>query len=223
MKSRLASTLAMIAVTAAGTTPPISAVVWTPSKKINRTVERLNASRTGRIAPASTSGTVTAETQAQTVLRPAIRNVSGRICDMDFSWVTTCTSMSPELRTIVMEVLGRTSAASRPCLEAPTIIWVPLLPRAKSSTARAMSSPTTRWKLPPRLSVRSRCRSISAAAAPTVPSERTMCTATRSRPEPRPVIRAPLRSSNGPAGPPVRATTIRSRAAQVPVIPWSLR
>ena len=49
-----------------------------------------------------------------------------------------CTSMSPESRTMAIEVVGRNSWVSRLCRDTPTTTWVPLTSRAKSSTAAAI-------------------------------------------------------------------------------------
>ena len=124
---------------------------------------------------------------------------------------------------MALATLGRNSWASRPCRDAPTMIWVPLTDRANSSTVAAMSSPTMSCRLPPRFSASRRCRSISVAEVAAVPSDLTTWTPISDRPATRPAIRAPRRSSIAPSGPPVSATTIRSRAAQVPVMPCSAR
>ena len=55
----------------------------------------------------------------------------------------------------------------------------------------------------------------SAGLAPVSPSERATCTASRSPPADRAAIRAARRISVSPSGPPVSATTTRSRVSQV--------
>jgi len=55
------------------------------------------------------------------------------------------------------------------------------------------------------------------------PSDRVTCTASRSPPEERAAIRAARRISVSPSGPPVSATTTRSRASQVSKMWWAAR
>ena len=113
--------------------------------------------------------------------------------------------------------------SQRPLLLAPTTIWVAFSARAKSSSATATSSPTTWCQVPPIDSVRRRWRPTSPGSTRARPSLRTTCTARRSEPVVRAVIRTARRSSVSPSGPPGSATTMRSRASHGWSIPWAAR
>ena len=195
----------------------------TPSRKISSTVLSARPSRQGSRTAASAQGMTTAAIQATSRRGRGPVWARAERVRAALGWVTTCTSMSPESATMALAVLGRNSCARRPCRGAPTMIWVALTDRANSSTVPATSSPTMSCRLPPRFSASRRCRSISVAEVPTVASDRTTCTAISVRPATRPAIRAPRRSRVLPSGPPVSATTIRSRAAQVPLMPCCAR
>ena len=66
-------------------------------------------------------------------------------------------------------------------------------------------------------------RPAGAGSAPVSPSERVTWTASRSPPVARAAIRAARRIRVSPSGPPVSATTTRSRASQVPSMSCSAR
>ena len=66
-------------------------------------------------------------------------------------------------------------------------------------------------------------RNLEGSLAPVSPSDLTTCTASRSPPEDRAAILAARRIRVSPSGPPVSATTTRSRASQVPVMWCSAR
>jgi hypothetical protein len=61
------------------------------------------------------------------------------------SWVTMCTSIAPDSAVVVTPTPREKSWANLPRREAPSTSWVALTPRAKSSSACGMSSPTTWW------------------------------------------------------------------------------
>ena len=75
----------------------------------------------------------------------------------------------------------------------------------------------TEWKLAPSDSASTRCAASDATLAPASPSLRATWTASNSPPVARAAMRAPRRSSVSPSGPPVSATTTRSRVSHVPV------
>ncbi|PSK62073.1 hypothetical protein B0E53_06019 [Micromonospora sp. MH33] len=130
--------------------------------------------------------------------------------------------MAPESAVVVTPTPRESTWANRPRRLAPSTSWVALTPRAKSSSAAGMSVPSTWWYVPPRLSTNTRCRASWAGSAPASPSLRATCTASRSAPLLRAAIRAALRTSVSPSGPPVSATTTRSRASQVAEMPcWA--
>ena len=132
------------------------------------------------------------------------------------SWVTMWTSIVAASRAITVPADARRRARAPACRRlAPSTIWVALTPRAKSSSAAGTSSPTTWWKVPPRSSTRvrwarevlrgrrrraRRCGRRGRRAARRLPSAG--------------AIRAARRIRVSPSGPPVSATTIRSRASQ---------
>ncbi len=224
-KKKFANRLASSAVTMAGASPPTSAVATTPSRKASSTVLRLSASRTGRSTRVSRRGRASPTAQAHTLRGPWIRRPVSRRCGSS-GWVprvTTWTSISPESRTMSPAVLGRSAVLSRPRRDVPTTTCVPFTDRAKSSTAVAMSSPTTVWKVPPRSSVSWRSAARVSGLAPRVPSPRTTWTAVRARPAERPAMSAPRRSSASSLALPVSATTMRARAAHVCWIPCCSR
>ena len=73
------------------------------------------------------------------------------------------------------------------------------------------------------VSTSTRCRARCAGSAPASPSLRATCTASRSAPLVRAAIRAARRIRVSPSGPPVSATTTRSRASQVAPMSCSAR
>ena len=138
--------------------------------------------------------------------------------------VTMCTSMSPDSRMTVAPMPGPVKAAARRERRlTPSTSCVASDALAKSTSAFGMSSPTTWWNVPPSCSRRARCRSRASGCRARSPSGLVTWTPRRSPPELRAAIRAPRRSSVSPSGPPVSATTTRSRASHLPVMPCSAR
>ncbi len=91
------------------------------------------------------------------------------------SWVTMWTSRSgPDSRATVVPTPGPKTYCQVLRREEPRTICVALTPRAKSSSAAGMSSPTTWWKVPPRSSARVRWRASSFGDAEVRPSLREM-------------------------------------------------
>ena len=89
VNSRFASEPAISAASAAGTTPPISALASTPSRKINNTVDNASSARSGSNATASTLGISTAASQGQGPRR-MIRGAANLADALAaFWWVTT--------------------------------------------------------------------------------------------------------------------------------------
>ena len=129
----------------------------------------------------------------------------------------------PARRAISVPLLSRTASRQRLRRDTPTTIIVAFTPRAKSTTALGTSSPTTVWNVPPSDSTSARCSAIRAGGALGSPSVASTCTARSSEPAARWAIRAPRRSSVSPSGPPVTATTTRSRAGHGDSIRWSRR
>ena len=129
----------------------------------------------------------------------------------------------PASRAISVPLLSRSASRHRLRRDTPTTIIVALTPRAKSTTALGTSSPTTVWNVPPRDSTSRRCSAIVPGATLGSPSVASTCTASRSEPAARWAMRAPRRSSVSPSGPPVTATTTRSRAGHGASMRWSRR
>ena len=101
--------------------------------------------------------------------------------------------------------------------------WVASTPRANSSKAVGTWSPTTVWKEAPTFSARRRSPATAPTGAPARPSPRSTCTANSSADSVRSAMRAARRSTVSLSGPPVSATTTRSRVSQMSVICWSVR
>ena len=100
----------------------------------------------------------------------------------------------------------------------PSTSWVAFSARAnveQRARARRRRRPGGRCRRGSRPGAR--CAASAPGLAPVSPSERATWTASRSPPLDRAAIRAARRISVSPSGPPVRATTTRSRASQVPV------
>ncbi len=140
------------------------------------------------------------------------------------SCVTMWTSRSgPESRATVAPTPGpKTYCQVLRRLE-PSTICVALTPRANSSREAGTSSPMTWWNVPPRSSTSVRWTASSFGEADVSPSLRAMYTARISLPEPLAAMRAARRMSVRPSGPPVRPTTMRSRACQIVETSCSVR
>lgn len=100
--------------------------------------------------------------------------------------------------------------------------WVALFCRAKSRRVAGTSSPTTVCTVAPTLFARSRTFPICGADTPASPSPRTRWTIISSALDFEAILEA-RRTSVSDSGPPVTATTTRSRASQVAVILFSVR
>ena len=112
--------------------------------------------------------------------------------------------------------------AQRDRRDVPSTSWVAFISRAKSSSAAGTSSPTTVCTVAPRLAASSRTLPICGAETPDRPSPRTTCTTISSALD-FDAIREARRTRVSDSGPPVTATTTRSRASQVSVILLSAR
>ncbi len=112
--------------------------------------------------------------------------------------------------------------AHRDRRDVPITSWVAFSSRAKSSRALGTSSPTTVCRVAPRLMASSRTLPICGAETPDSPSPRTTCTIISSALD-FDAIRDARRTRVSDSGPPVTATTTRSRASQVSVILLSSR
>ena len=212
------------AASSAGQSPPISATPTTATR--NSRMSAVSDSPESMVRSAVSTGS-----PASTATKPARRRrrdraAGGRRAPRPRparSCGTRCTSMAPDSAVVVTPTPAEKSWATRPRLEAPSTIWVALTARAKSSSARGTSAPTTWWYEPPRLSTSTRWRDSRAGSAPTRPSLRATCTASSAAPRLRSAIRAARRIRVSPSGPPVRATTTRSRVSHVASMPWSVR
>ncbi len=138
------------------------------------------------------------------------------------SWVTMWTSILPDCCTIAAPMPSSKIRAHRDRREVPITSWVAFISRAKSSSAVGTSSPTTVCTVAPRLVASSRTLPICGADTPDRPSPRTTCTTISSALD-FDAIRDARRTSVSDSGPPVTATTTRSRASQVSVILLSAR
>ncbi|OLT53413.1 hypothetical protein BJF88_11640 [Cellulosimicrobium sp. CUA-896] len=209
----------------AGHIPPTSATPTVRARNTRTCVGRPTSSSTPSKSRVSSAGAVGASTQ------PAARRRtdSGLIARRETrpararSWVTRWTSSAPERRAISALVDPSSASRHRECRDTPTTTMVALTPRAKSTTAVGTSSPTTVWKVPPSDSTSSRSAASAAGGAAGRPSVARTCTASSSEPAARSAMRAPRRRSVALSGPPVTATTTRSRAGQVPEIACSVR
>ncbi|PQM48859.1 hypothetical protein C1Y40_00919 [Mycobacterium talmoniae] len=141
----------------------------------------------------------------------------------DSSWVTMWTSILPDCRTTMAPMPSSTIRAQRERREVPITSWVALVCRAKSSRAVGTSSPTTMCSDAPRLVASSRTLPIRGAESRVRPPlSRRTCT-TISSADDFVAIRDARRTNVSDSGPPVTATTTRSRASHVSVIRLSAR
>ena len=100
--------------------------------------------------------------------------------------VTMCTSMSPDSRMTVAPMPGPVNAAaSRDRRLTPMTSCVAFTARAKSTSARGTSSPTTWWNVPPSYSTSVRCSVEGAGCRARRPSGFVTCTASSSPPAER--------------------------------------
>ena len=137
-------------------------------------------------------------------------------------WVTMCTSILPDCCTTDAPMPSSKIRAHRDRRDVPITSWVAFSSRAKSSRALGTSSPTTVCRVAPRLTASSRTLPICGADTPESPSPRTTCTTISSALD-FDAMRDALRTRVSDSGPPVTATTTRSRASQVSVIWFSSR
>ena len=132
--------------------------------------------------------------------------------------VTMWTSMSPESRIVRRRRCpGRSAArpaASGGCRRARAGWRSPRGRTPAARRARRRRRPGGRCRRASRPAAAG--RPGAAGLAPVSPSERATCTASRSPPDDRAAMRAARRISVSPSGPPVSATTTRSRVSQVP-------
>ena len=137
-------------------------------------------------------------------------------------WVTMCTSIDPDCWTTDAPMPSSNSRANRVRRDVPTTSCVAFTPRAKSSSAPGTSSPITVWNVAPRFFASLRICATACGDAPASPSPRRMCSTSSSAPA-RTATRLARRTSVSVSGPPVTATTTRSRASHVSVICCSAR
>ncbi len=138
------------------------------------------------------------------------------------SWLTMWTSILPEFLMVAAPMPSLKMLAHRDRRELPSTNWVAFVSRAKSSSAHDTSSPTTVCTVAPMLPASSRTLPISRGNSPDNPSPRTTCT-TISCALDFDAMREARRTNVSDSGPPVTATTTRSRASQVSVIFLSAR
>jgi hypothetical protein len=135
-----------------------------------------------------------------------------------------CTSIAPAARITLVPIPGPVSAALiQDRRLSPITSWLAFCPRAKLTRVSVTSSPTSWWNVPPSCSVSADCAASEPGSASRRPVCADTCTASSSPPADLAAIRAPRRSRVSPSGPPVRATTTRSRASQGASIACSLR
>ncbi len=168
-----------------------------------------------------TDGTSTAATQ-EIARRSSGETERTEKPRLDSSWVTMCTSIFPEFCTIAAPIPSSKILAQRDRRDVPITSWVAFISRAKSSNAFGRSSPTTVCTVAPRLAASSRTLPICGADTPERPSPRTTCTIISSALD-FDAMRDARRTKVSDSGPPVTATTTRSRASQVAVILLSAR
>ena len=201
--------------TEAGHTPPSRDTASTPTRKIQPWALTSQRGSSREVRPRTPTGTRTAPAQAST-RRVAGRGAARARPPEDSVWVTMCTSMEPDCWTTAEPMPSSNSRRHLLRREVPNTSWVALTPRAKSNRVERTSSPATTCTPAPMLAAISRtCGMWSRAVAS--PSPRTTCTTTRSA-EDREAMRLARRTSASDSGPPVTATTTRSRASQVSVI-----
>ncbi len=138
------------------------------------------------------------------------------------SWVTRCTSILPDSSTILGPIPSSNRRAQRDRREVPITSCVAFISRANSSRAVGTSSPTTVCSEASRLVANSRILAIRDSDRPARPSPRTTWT-TMSSAVDFDAIRDARRTNVSDSGPPVTATTTRSRASHMSVILFSAR
>ena len=207
---------------AAGATPPSSATTSTPMKN--------SALSPPTPSQGSSSSTITAQI-ADGTTSAASHDIRccwrGEIDDNDHprlasGWVTMWTSIFPECWTTDAPMPSSKIRAHLDRRDVPSTSWVAFISRAKSSSAVGTSSPTTVCTVAPRLVASSRTLPICGPDTPDSPSPRTTCTTISSALD-FDAIRNALRTNVSDSGPPVTATTTRSRASQVSVMFLSAR
>ena len=123
--------------------------------------------------------------------------------------------MVPDSAVVRAPIPGSNARAHRERREVPSTNWVAFTARAKSSSAAGTSSPTTVWNDAPTSSARRRSSTpvLPGSRGPVSPSLRRTCTHSRSADPARRAMRAARRMTVALSGPPVTATTTRSRAS----------
>ncbi len=128
-----------------------------------------------------------------------------------------CTSIFPESAMTAAPMPSSRMRAHRERRDVPMTSCVALAPRAKSRRVAGTSSPTTLCMLAPSAAARRRTAPICGAETPASPSPRTTCSTINSALDLAAMRRA-RRTRVSDSGPPVTATTTRSRASQVSVM-----
>ncbi len=225
VRKKLSSKAPPNAASSAGPSPPTSATTTVARKNSTTSVDSPTSSRPSVPTAVASSGRATASAQPSAWRRigTALDSRGSRRPRPASAWLTMCTSMCPESCTTRAPMPSTTDRATRDRREVPSTSWVASTPRAKSSSAAGTSSPTTVWKDAPTSSASLRSPASAPTGAPTRPSPRSTCTANSSAEPERLAMRAARRSTVSLSGPPVRATTTRSRVSQMSVTRWSVR
>ena len=212
------------AATSAGASPPIMAVTTVARKNSTTSVDRSTDSRSSTPMTVAITGRITAAGQPN-AWRRAGRDIRRRGADPASSWVTRWTSMLPDSAVVRTPIPGSNARAHRERREVPSTNWVAFAARAKSSSAAGTSSPTTVWNDAPTSSARRRSSTpvLPGSPGPVSPSLRRTSTHSRSADPARRAMRAARRMTVALSGPPVTATTTRSRASQTSEIASWLR
>ncbi len=178
VKNTSTSTPPATAHSSAGRNPPTRATTTVAARYSIRCSDRSTGAAPDPRAAVSAAGRASAAIQATVrrrvpsgELRRVRRPGQGRT-DLLSTWVTTCTSMSPDPSMTASPTPRVSRAASRERREMPITTWVALTPRAKVRIAAATSSPVTVEKVPPSDSTRCRWRTRSAGELPAMPSPR---------------------------------------------------
>ncbi len=162
--------------TSAGQAPPSSAAATVSDRYSSMSLARPTPGAQVLSRKVSSTGPPTPISQpARLRARPsrALRDAGRPRPAPTASCVTRWTSRSgPDSRAAVAPTPGPKTYCQLLRRETPRTIWVAFTPRAKSSSADGMSSPTTWWKVPPRSSTRVRWTASSFGEAEVRPSLR---------------------------------------------------
>ena len=225
VRKTLSSRPPPIAATSAGASPPIIAVTTVARKNSTTSVERSTDSRSATPSTVASTGSSTAAGQPHAWRRAGSERRGRRRASPASAWLTRWTSMLPDSAIVAAPIPGSTSRAHRERRDVPRTSWVAFAVRANSSSVAGTSSPTTVWNDASTSSARRRSSGPADPAGPVAarPSPRSTCTQSRSAEPLRRAIRAARRRTVALSGPPVTATTTRSRASQTSSTPSAVR